>query len=304
MEHSDDGSVYQLTEDIAIIQSVDFFTPVVDDPYMFGQIAAANALSDIYAMGGIPKTALNVVGFPINTLGPEILAEILRGASDKVHEAGAQILGGHSVDDKEPKFGLSVTGIVHPKKIYKNIGAKPGDALVLTKPIGMGVLTTAIKRDLLSEAEIAEVSAVMSYLNKHASLALKDFHPNAVTDITGFGLLGHAYEMASGSKVSLVIHHQDVPLLPKTRELAADNIFPGGSWKNHAWLKPNTEYAAAISEHEQVILCDAITSGGLLISLPFGEAEKYVTLVREKFNIPATIIGNVVDKREKDIYVD
>lgn len=304
MEHSDDGSVYQLTEDIAIIQSVDFFTPVVDDPYMFGQIAAANALSDIYAMGGIPKTALNVVGFPINTLGPEILAEILRGASDKVHEAGAQILGGHSVDDKEPKFGLSVTGIVHPKKIYKNIGAKPGDALVLTKPIGMGVLTTAIKRDLLSEAEIAEVSAVMSYLNKHASLALKDFHPNAVTDITGFGLLGHAYEMASGSKVSLVIHYKDVPLLPKTRELAADNIFPGGSWKNHAWLKPNTEYAAAISEHEQVILCDAITSGGLLISLPFGEAEKYVTLVREKFDIPATIIGNVVDKREKAIYVD
>src|SRR5690625_312591 len=217
--HSDDASVYQLTEDIAIIQSLDFFTPVVDDPYMFGQIAAANALSDIYAMGGTPKTALNIVGFPINVLGPEVLGKILQGASDKAKEAGVQIVGGHSVDDKEPKFGLSVTGIVHPKKFYKNIGAMPGDALILTKPLGGGVLTTAIKRDLLEEKLIEQISVVMDKLNKDAVALFKHFKPNAVTDITGFGLLGHAFEMASGSNVSFTIHYTDVPLMPRAEEL-------------------------------------------------------------------------------------
>lgn len=301
--HSDDASVYQLTEDIAMIQSVDFFTPVVDDPYMFGQIAAANSLSDIYAMGGTPKTALNVVGFPIGILGPEVLGKILQGANDKAKEAGVQTVGGHSVDDQEPKFGLAVTGIVHPKKFYKNIGAKPGDALVLTKPLGGGVLTTAIKRDLLDEASITYISNVMATLNKEAAETLRSFHPNAVTDVTGFGLLGHAYEMASGSEVSLQIHYPDVPLLPRTEELAMDNVFPGGSWTNHEWLAPNVSYDTTLATYEQVILSDAITSGGLLISMPQAEAEAYVEKLRNRQSIPVSIIGKVTKQVERAIHV-
>lgn len=301
--HSDDASVYQLTEDIAIVQSVDFFTPVVDDPYMFGQIAAANSLSDIYAMGGTPKTALNIVGFPINVLGPEILGEILQGANDKAKEAGVQTVGGHSVDDQEPKFGLSVTGIVHPKKFYKNIGAKPGDALVLTKPLGTGVLTTAIKQNLLEQESIDYVSKVMASLNKAAAETLTSFNPKAVTDVTGFGLLGHAYEMASASEVSLQINYPDVPLLPRTEELASENILPGGSWTNHKWLEPNVHYDNTLATHEQAILCDAITSGGLLISMPKKEAKAYIKELQEKQSIPVQIIGTVTERKERTIYV-
>jgi len=301
--HSDDASVYKLTDDIAIIQSVDFFTPVVDDPYMFGQIAAANSLSDIYAMGGTPKTAMNVVGFPINVLGPEVLGKILQGANDKAKEAGVHTVGGHSVDDQEPKFGLSVTGTVHPDKFYKNIGAKEGDLLVLTKPLGIGILTTAIKRDLLSDAEIEKTTMIMATLNKVASETLKEFHPSAVTDVTGFGLLGHAYEMASGSKVSLQIDYAKVPILPPAEQLAKDNIFPGGSWKNHKWLEDNVAYSENIATYEQAILCDAITSGGLLISMPADEAESYIKQLQVKQAIPAHIIGEVIEQDEKTIYV-
>lgn len=301
--HSDDASVYQLTDDIAIVQSVDFFTPVVDDPYMFGQIAVANSLSDIYAMGGTPKTALNIVGFPINVLGPEVLGKILQGANDKATEAGVQIVGGHSVDDQEPKFGLSVTGIVHPKKFYKNIGARPGDALVLTKPLGSGVLTTAIKRGLLDDAAIQHATNIMATLNKTAGETLRFFHPNAVTDVTGFGLLGHAYEMASNSDVSVNISYTDVPLQPRTVELATDNVFPGGSWTNHQWLEPNVEYDTNLATFEQAILCDAITSGGLLISMPADEAHDYVAQLSEKQEIPIAIIGEVTERKEKTIYV-
>lgn len=301
--HSDDASVYQLTDDLAIIQSVDFFTPVVDDPYMFGQIAAANSLSDIYAMGGTPKTALNVVGFPINVLGPEVLGKILQGANDKAIEAGVQTVGGHSVDDQEPKFGLSVTGIVHPDKFYKNIGARPGDVLVLTKPLGGGVLTTAIKRNLLDEENIVLISKVMATLNKDAAETLRSYNPSAVTDVTGFGLLGHAYEMASGSDVSLHIQYTDVPLLPRTVEFATDNVFPGGSWTNHKWLAPNVTYADNLLTHEQVILSDAITSGGLLISMPKDEAVEYVNELRKRQSIPVSIIGEVTERRKKTIYV-
>src|SRR5699024_1666951 len=226
MEGSDDGSVYKLTDDIALIQTVDFFTPIVDDPYMFGQIAAANSLSDVYAMGGVPKTVLNIVAYPIKQLGPEILGEILRGSSDKVKEAGAVVVGGHSIDDQEPKFGLSVTGLIHPEKYFKNTGANPGEVLVLTKPIGVGILTTALKKDLLTKEQIDHVSKMMSTLNKAASESLADFNPSAVTDITGLGLLGHAYEMASGSAVSFEIDNQRVAVLPGAKELAEKQIFP------------------------------------------------------------------------------
>lgn len=303
IENSDDGSVYKLTDDIALVQSVDFFTPIVDDPYMFGQIAAANALSDIYAMGGLPKTVLNIVAYPIKDLGPEILAKILQGSSDKVKEAGAHVVGGHSIDDQEPKFGLSVTGIVHPNKFFKNSGAQPGDVLILTKPIGVGILTTALKQNLLSNEQIDQVTQMMSTLNKYAAESLSHVSPHAVTDVTGFGLLGHAYEMAHGSDVSFVIDHQKVPLLHGTKELADQHIIPAGSKANHRWLKDDVEYGENVSTSDQLILCDAITSGGLLISLPKQEAAQFILHLKTNASIQATIIGEVVNKKDKTIYV-
>lgn len=304
IEDSDDAGVYKLTDEIAMIQSVDFFTPIVDDPYMFGQIAAANALSDIYAMGGTPTTVLNIVAYPIKKLGPEILAEILQGSSDKVKEAGAIVVGGHSIDDVEPKFGLAVTGTVHPEKFYKNSGAQPGDVLVLTKPIGVGVLTTAIKRDLLTTEQIEHVTNVMRSLNKDAAESLTNYHPNAVTDITGFGLLGHAYEMASGSDVSLVINNTDVPLLPDAKQLAKDSIIPAGSRGNHLWLHNEVHYRENIAKYEQFLLCDAMTSGGLLVSLSKQEADSYMHDLKVNYAIEASMIGEVIEKDEKAIYVE
>ncbi len=210
-ETSDDAGVFQLTDSIALIQTLDYFTPIVDDPYKFGQIAAANALSDVYAMGGVPKTVLNIVGYPVKKLGPEILSEILRGAADKVKESGAVTVGGHSIDDQEPKFGLSVTGIVHPDHIWKNIGAKPGNVLVLTKPIGVGILTTGIKRGAVTAEQEQIVTETMAYLNKIAAESLAGLNPFAVTDVTGFGLLGHGSEMARGSNVSFEITLSKIP---------------------------------------------------------------------------------------------
>ncbi len=297
-ETSDDAGVYQLTDSLAIIQTIDYFTPIVDDPYMFGQIAAANALSDVYAMGGTPKTALNIVGYPVKKLGAEILSEILKGASDKVVEAGALTIGGHSIDDQEPKFGLSVTGIVEPNKIWKNIGATHGDVLVLTKPIGVGIMTTGIKRAVVTKEQEETVTLLMAELNKQACERLKDFTPHAVTDVTGFGLLGHASEMARGSDVSFEIDLERVPVLDGTYELAEQGIVPGGSKSNHKWLEKDIEYGTDISIQQQLVLCDAITSGGLLIALPLEDAKKYVSL-----DSRYTIIGQVVEKNDKLIYV-
>lgn len=299
---ADDAGVYKLTDELALIQTVDYFTPIVDDPYMFGQIAAANALSDVYAMGGIPKTVLNIVGFPIDVLGPDVLTEILKGAADKVAEADALTVGGHSIDDQEPKFGLSVTGLVHPDKYYKNVGAVPGDVLILTKPIGVGIHTTAIKRDLLNEEQLQAVTAVMAQLNKTASEKLKNHHPNAVTDVTGFGLLGHAYEMASGSDVTFAINVNQVPVLEGTEALAEQDVIPGGSKKNLKWLTPNVSFNQ-IPEIQQLILADAVTSGGLLISLPKDEAEDYLEAVHNKGLHAATIIGEVKPFSDKTIEV-
>ncbi len=302
-ETSDDAGVYRLTDDLAIIQTVDFFTPIVDDPYMFGQIAAANSLSDVYAMGGTPKTVLNIVGYPIKKLGPDILAQILCGASDKVQESGAVVIGGHSIDDQEPKFGLSVTGVIHPDRVFKNVGAKAGDALVLTKPIGVGIQTTAIKRDKLTEEQLTKVMETMAALNDKASFALENLHPNSVTDITGFGLLGHAFEMAKGSEVTFHLHVEAIPVLEGTRALAEEGIVPGGSKANHRWLANDVEYDQTLAEFEQFILCDAITSGGLLVSLPQEEAELYVNRLHELGITEAKIIGNVVEKEDKYLYV-
>jgi selenide, water dikinase len=301
-ETSDDAGVYQLTDSIALIQTLDYFTPIVDDPYKFGQIAAANALSDVYAMGGEPKTVLNIVGYPVKKLGPDMLSEILRGASDKVSEAGALTVGGHSVDDQEPKFGLSVTGIVHPDKIWRNVGAKPGNVLVLTKPIGVGITTTGIKRNAVTPEQEELVTETMAELNKRAGETLTAFHPYAVTDVTGFGLLGHGSEMARGSNVSLEISFSKVPILDGTLELAKNGVVPGGSKSNHKWLENDVDYDSILPE-EQLILCDAITSGGLLVALDEAEAHQYIEALHQKGHKIAEIIGKVTEKKDKLIYV-
>lgn len=240
LETGDDAGVYQLNETTALVQTLDFFTPIVDDPYYFGQIAAANAISDVYAMGGTPITALNIVAFPISTLDKSILTDILLGASDKLAEAGVTLVGGHSIDDQEPKFGLAVTGTVHPDYVKTNAGAKRGDRLILTKPIGVGISTSAIKRDLLNETEIERVSKVMATLNKTAAETMKNYQVHACTDVTGFGLLGHAVEMAKESKVEIRINQEQVPVLPRVRELADHRITGTKSrscdnWRNIRW---------------------------------------------------------------------
>jgi len=301
---SDDAGVYQLTDELAMIQTLDYFTPIVDDPYMFGQIAAANALSDVYAMGGDVKTALNIVGYPMKTLGPDLLGKILQGAQDKVHEAGGVIAGGHSIDDQEPKFGLSVTGLVHPNRIYTNAGARPGDVLVLTKPIGVGIQTTGIKREKLTSEQINIVSNVMAELNKKASETLHNYEVHAVTDVTGFGLLGHGSEIARASDVSLQLSYKHVPILSGTKELANDGVIPGGSKKNHAWLQDDVTYPEPLTEIDQLILCDAITSGGLLVSMPEKDAKKYVRELQNVGVSEASIVGRVMEKQKKLIYVE
>lgn len=303
IDTSDDAGIYRVSDVLALIQTVDYFTPIVDDPYMFGQIAAANALSDVYAMGGEPKTVLNIVGFPVKKLGADMLAEILKGAADKVKEAGAIIVGGHSIDDQEPKFGMAVTGYVHPEKFFRNVGAKPGDALVLTKPIGVGILTTGIKRGVVTSEQEEKVIETMAMLNKKAAEALEGFQIHAVTDVTGFGLLGHACEMAKGSNVSMTITYDDVPILDGTYNLAEQGVIPGGSKSNFAWLKDDVEFALSITESSQYILCDAITSGGLLVSLPKEEAKAYVQKLHEQNITAAQIIGEVNELNKKSLYI-
>lgn len=305
LETSDDAGVYKVSDELALIQTVDFFTPIVDDPYMFGQIAAANSLSDVYAMGGTPKTVLNIVGFPLKTLGHDVLAEIMKGAADKVKESGAAIVGGHSIDDQEPKFGLSVTGFVHPDHIYKNVGAKPGDVLILTKPIGIGIQTTAIKQGRLNDTQIQEVSEIMASLNKKAAEVLGSYHPNAVTDVTGFGLLGHASEMAKGSQdVSMNITYSAVPVVERTKELALDGVVPGGTKANHRWIKDLITYHSDLQESDQWILCDAVTSGGLLISIPAEEADDCLADLHRTGVVHAAKIGTVSKRNEKLIHVN
>lgn len=296
LDTSDDAGVYKINDDTALVQTLDFFTPIVDDPYMFGQIGAANSLSDVYAMGGKPITVMNIVGFPVNTLDKNILAKILAGAADKVSESGAVLVGGHSIDDEEPKFGLSVTGTIHPDRIRANIGAKPGDRLILTKPIGVGILTTAIKSDLISKDDLTTVTNVMATLNKYAAETMEDYTVNACTDVTGFGLLGHTLEIAEGSGVGITINHNNVPVLPGTSELAEQGIIPGGTKKNHKWIADRVAYDNQISKVDQLILCDAVTSGGLLISVPELEAGALHEALQMN-NVDSAIIGEVTSEK-------
>ncbi|PWJ49392.1 selenophosphate synthase [Faecalicatena contorta] len=283
-----------------MIQTVDFFTPVVDDPYTFGQIAAANALSDVYAMGGEPRVALNIVGFP-NCLDPEILGDILKGGADKVKEAGAVLVGGHSVQDDEPKYGLSVSGFVHPDKVFKNYGCKPGDVLVLTKQIGSGIINTALKAEMASEQAEKEAATVMASLNKKAKEAAEAYPVNACTDITGFGLLGHCMEMASASHVTMEIDVRDVAYMQGAADYAKMGLVPAGTYKNKEHSIELVDTGKA-EEYYLDLLYDPQTSGGLLFSLPEMYLEGFLSDLKEKqLDTQVSVIGRVVEKQEKFI---
>lgn len=302
LETGDDGAVYQLTEDLAIIQTVDFFTPIVDDPYTFGQIAAANSLSDIYAMGGEPILALNIVGFP-NCLSPDVLAEMLKGGADKVIESGASLVGGHSVEDDEPKYGLSVTGKVHPDKILTNKGAQPGDRLILTKPLGTGVLSTAIKADMLSEDEYQEAVDVMALLNKNALDAVKNSVVHACTDITGFGLVGHAVEMAAGSGVTIKLYSSNVPVLKSALHYAEMGLIPGGMYRNRDYFKNKVNAQVDLPEAVSDILYDPQTSGGLLLSVPEEEVAGIMKRLSETLPCSFAEVGEVIEQGDHAIQI-
>jgi len=297
---SDDAAVYRISDDTAVIQTVDFFPPMVDDPYTFGQVAAANALSDVYAMGGVPRLALNLLCFPADRLPPAAVAAILRGGADKVQEAGALLCGGHTVEDEEPKYGLCVTGFVHPDRVRTNAGAKAGDVLILTKAIGSGVLNTAAKADLLSSEQYEAVIAAMTTLNAAAARVMAEYPVSACTDVTGFGLIGHAGEMAAASGKTLRIMAAQVPLLPGALQFAQDCILPGGLYRNKEYLQPATSLAPDIPDAIAHLLFDPQTSGGLLISVP--EPHSQAMLDALQTDCPdARIIGQVLERTHKDI---
>ncbi len=303
LETSDDAAVYKINDDVAIIETLDFFTPVVDDPYTFGQIAATNSLSDVYAMGGEPSLAMNIVCFP-NCLEPAVLGEILRGGADKVKEAGAILIGGHSVADDEPKYGLSVTGFVHPDKVLANATAKPGDVLVLTKPIGLGVINTAIKADMASVDAYDKAVKVMTTLNKFGKDAIdKAGGVNSLTDITGFGLLGHALEMAEGSEVTIILKSSDIPLIKEAIEYANMGLVPAGTYANKKHIQDKVIIKNELDQYMLDLLYDPQTSGGLLISI---KKENVEILMKELENSPVeyAIIGEVIEKREYCIEVE
>ena len=303
LDTADDAAVYKLSDDTAIVQTVDFFTPIVDDPYHFGAIAATNAFSDIYAMGGRPLFALNIVGFPSNRLPMEVLREIQRGAQDKAQEAGVSIIGGHTIDDTEPKFGLAVTGIIHPEKVLTNAGAKPGDVLILTKPLGLGIITTALKRGLADAETTQTAIEIMSTLNRAAAEALTELPVNACTDITGFGLLGHLKEMARGSGVNVEISADSVPVLEAAKEFITANVIPGGTLNNMEYVADVVTWSPEISRTLRTLLCDAQTSGGLLISVPAEHSEKATETLLAKGVKAAKIIGQVTGLSDGRIVV-
>ncbi len=302
IDTSDDAAVYKIDEDKAIILTMDFFTPVVDDPYTFGQIAAANSLSDVYAMGGRPVTAMNIVCFP-TCLPMDILKDILQGGADKVAEAGAIVVGGHSVEDAEPKFGLSVMGMVHPKKVAANSGAKPGDMLILTKPLGVGILNTAIKADLADEATVRKAVDCMAYLNKDACEAMVKVDINGCTDITGFGLLGHAYEMAKASNVSIEIWSDYLPIIKESIDFAKMGIIPAGAYNNEGYLAGHIDFSGDICQEIKDIMYDPQTSGGLLISVPEENSEKLMEGLRRSNRQDFNLIGRVKAKGKYSIEV-
>jgi len=304
MEHAEDAGVYKLRDDLAIVQTVDFFTPIVDDPYTFGQIAVTNALSDVYAMGGKPLTAMNIVCFPIKKMPVSILRDILRGGLDKMREADVLLIGGHSVEDDEVKYGLSVTGTVHPDRVLLNRGAHPGDALVLTKPLGTGIASTAVKGGEAPEALVKAATASMTTLNRRAAeiaAGFPDIH--ACTDITGFGLVGHAAEMIEGSEAGIVLHASRVPLFPGIRTLVEEGIVPGGLQRNRNFRLPLVLRGPDCPDWLFDVLFDPQTAGGLFLALPKPSAQRLVEALQAAGLREAAVIGEVVDAPKGKILV-
>jgi len=295
--------VYQITDDIALIQTVDFFTPIVDDPYWFGQIAAANALSDVYAMGGVPKTAMNLVAFPVKDMELSVLRRILEGGLDKLAEAGVSLVGGHSVEDKELKYGLSVTGLIHPDKILSKKGFEPGDKIILTKPLGTGIINTAVKGGLASNAIIERVTKMMAMLNRDAAEVMRAFRVHACTDVTGFGLLGHLCEMVVDSGFGIRLYNGKIPVYPEAREYAVMGLVPAGTYNNKAFRESFVEYDTGIDDITGDILFDAQTSGGLLIIVHPDDADRLVAALLDRGVTDAAIIGEVVSQPREKIRV-
>lgn len=304
LEKADDAGVYKLTEKTALIQTVDFFTPMVDDPYTFGQIAAANALSDIYAMGGKPLTAMNIVGFPSKTLKISVLKQLLKGGLEKIQEAGAVLVGGHTVDDVELKYGLAVSGIVHPAKIITNANARIGDKLILTKPIGLAIISTAIKAGKASRQIINKAVKSMTFLNRKASEIMQAIGVNACTDITGFSLLGHIHEMAENSGVSTTINLSSVPYFPEAKVFAQQGFIPGATYRNKEFYLPHIKIKTLISDALLNILFDPQTSGGLLISVPSSKSQRLLKRLHAEGIKTATIIGEVIKARKGQIVIE
>ncbi|HEX5711498.1 MAG TPA: selenide, water dikinase SelD [Sulfuricurvum sp.] len=300
-EGNEDAGVYRINDHLAMVQTVDFITPVVDDPFVYGQIAAANSLSDVFAMGGDAKTALNLVGFDGKNHRTEILTEILRGGMDKACECGATIVGGHTIETPEMIYGLSCTGFVHPDKILRNNTIQDGDVILLTKPLGLGILTTAIKADLLDESSVMKVADTMRTLNYKASLIAREFDANACTDVTGFGFLGHLREMSAGVK-TIEVDARSVPFIPEALGMAAMGIIPAGSYANREYLESKVHFKRDIGADLEMILFDAQTSGGLLISATPQNAQKMVERCLNE-GIPAVIVAHVVTKTDSDIIV-
>jgi selenium donor protein len=301
-ETSDDAMVYRINDETAIVQTLDFFTPIADDAYDFGAIAAANALSDVYAMGATPLFALNIVGFPENTLPMEVLQEILRGAHDKAKEAGIGVLGGHTIEDPEPKYGMVVTGSVHPEKVIKNYGARPGDIMILTKPLGTGIITTGIKRGLADKATQQKALNLMKALNKTAAEVMKNFDVHACTDITGFGLTGHLMEMSRASETDAELWFEKLPFLEEAVELATAGVIPGGTHKNHAFVKDNVDFGNR-SRLDELLLCDAQTSGGLLIVVDENQSQELLKALHKQGLTDAVAIGKFTSKGDGKISI-
>lgn len=300
-DKKDDACVYKISDDKVVIQTVDFFPPMVDDPYTFGQVAATNALSDIYAMGGDPSIAMNLLCFP-SCLDASIMHDILQGGYSKIQEAGAIVAGGHTIADPTPKYGLCVSGFAHPSEILTNSNAKNGDVLVLTKPIGIGILNTANKAELLTAEKIKEVTNIMTSLNKYAKETFKGLHVNACTDITGFSLIGHGYEMASGSNKTIELFSNDIPIISDALEYAKMGIIPEGMYNNLEYLKNFFKLTNGVSQAMQDVLLDPQTSGGLLLSMPEKDAKEYLSRM-EFYTSHSRIIGQVTDKQDYSIIV-
>jgi selenide,water dikinase len=303
LERADDAGVYKISDDVALIQTVDFFTPIVDDPYGFGQIAAANALSDVYAMGGTPKTAMNLVAFPVKEMDISILRRIIQGGLDKLSEAGVVLIGGHSIEDKELKYGLSITGVIHPSRVLTKKGLRPGDRLVLTKALGTGIVNTAIKAGMASADLTERITQLMVRLNRDAAEIMSAFDVTACTDVTGFGLLGHLAEMVCGSGASARIFSDRVPVIPEALEFAAMGLIPAGAYKNREFREPMVSFSETVVRVRQDLLFDPQTSGGLLISLSAGQADELVDAMKKRGIADAAQIGEIITGPEERIQV-